>query len=326
MQENLKREDSMSLEGFCAYIRLGIQQRMGQAYHVATQNYVKNNGVTLPGLTVMREESNLSPTIYLNGFYENYVRGAKSLEQCEVEIMETYRRNKTDHNVDISFFTEWENARQRIIYKIVNYEANRELLKDVPHRRILDLAMVYSCLVENGITGSATILIHNQHLKLWGTGEEELFHTAMENTPYFQKEKLTAMDSVIEYLTGKKVDDVIEDCSANMYVLTVEDNLNGAGAILYPDVLKGIAEKMRCKNFFIIPSSIHETIIVPMLFSEKDFEALSQMVKEVNATQLAPEEILSDHAYVYRRADNTISMQGQSFCLSDLWQSRRNDI
>lgn len=61
MQENLKREDSMSLEGFCAYIRLGIQQRMGQAYHVATQNYVKNNGVTLPGLTVMREESNLSP-------------------------------------------------------------------------------------------------------------------------------------------------------------------------------------------------------------------------------------------------------------------------
>lgn len=316
MQENLKREDSMSLEGFCAYIRLGIQQRMGQAYHVATQNYVKNNGVTLPGLTVMREESNLSPTIYLNGFYENYVRGAKSLEQCEVEIMETYRRNKTDHNVDISFFTEWENARQRIIYKIVNYEANRELLKDVPHRRILDLAMVYSCLVENGITGSATILIHNQHLKLWGTGEEELFHTAMENTPYFQKEKLTGMDSVIEYLTGQKLGNDILDGICSMYVLTVENNLNGAGAVLYKDLLKDFADRME-SDFYILPSSVHEMILLP-LFTD-DMESLSKMVKEVNATQLKPEDVLSDHAYVYRRADNTISMRGETLCLSDLY-------
>ena len=62
------------------------------------------------------------------------------------------------------------------------------------------------------------------------------------------------------------------------------------------------------------------------MFSEDDFDALSQMVKEVNATQLAPEEILSDHVYLYKSEDNTISMQGQSFCLSDLWQSRRNNI
>ena len=155
-------------------------------------------------------------------------------------------------------------------------------------------------------------------MECWKVTEDDLFHTAMENTPYFQKKKMAGMNSVIEYLTGKKVDDVIEDCSANMYILTVEDNLNGAAVILYPDVLKGIAEKMRCKKFFIIPSSIHETIIVPM-FSEDDFEALSQMVKEVNATQLKPEDVLSDHAYVYRRADNTISMRGETLCLSDLY-------
>lgn len=319
MQEKLKREDCMSFEGFCTYIKIGIQQRLGYSCQVMTHNYLKNNGITLCGLTVVSMESNISPTIYLNSFYERYVYEAESLQQIEVDVMETYRRNKTDYNLDVSFFTEWENARQRVIFKLVNYEANRELLKDVPHKKVLDLAMVFTCLVEKGVTGSATILIHNHHMESWGVTEDDLFHTAMENTPYFQKKKMIGMNSVIEYLTGEKVDDVIEDCSANMYVLTVEDNLNGAGAILYPDVLKGIAEKMRCKNFFIIPSSIHETIIVPMLFSEKDFEALSQMVKEVNATQLAPEEILSDHAYVYRRADNTISMRGETLCLSDLY-------
>lgn len=316
MQEKLKREDSMSLEGFCAYIKNGIQQRLGYSCQVMTHNHLKNNGVTLCGLTIMTKESNISPTIYLNGFYERYVYEAESLQQIEADVMETYRRNKTDHNLDVSFFTEWENARQRIIFKLVNYDANRELLKDVPHKKVLDLAMVFTCLVEKGVTGSATILIHNQHLKLWGTGEEELFHTAMENTPYFQKEKLTGMDSVIEYLTGQKLGNDILDGICSMYVLTVENNLNGAGAVLYKDLLKGFADRME-SDFYILPSSVHEMILIP-LFTD-DVESLSKMVKEVNATQLKPEDVLSDHAYVYRRADNTISMRGETLCLSDLY-------
>ena len=81
-------------------------------------------------------------------------------------------------------------------------------------------------------------------------------------------------------------------------------------------MLKEFAEEMG-HDLYIIPSSIHETILLPMLGD--DWEALSQMVKEVNATQLAPEEILSDHVYLYKSEDNTISMQDQSFYLSDLW-------
>lgn len=316
MQEKLKREDCMSFEGFCTYIKNGIQQRLGYSCQVMTHNYLKNNGVTLCGLTIMTKESNISPTIYLNGFYERYVYEAESLQQIEADVMETYRRNKTDHNLDVSFFTEWENARQRIIFKLVNYDANRELLKDVPYKKVLDLAMVFTCLVEKGVTGSATILIHNHHMECWKVTEDDLFHTAMENTPYFQKEKLTGMDSVIEYLTGQKLGNDILDDICSMYVLTVENNLNGAGAVLYKDLLKGFADRME-SDFYILPSSVHEMILIP-LFTD-DMESLSQMVKEVNATQLKPEDVLSDHTYVYRRADNTISMRGETLCLSDLY-------
>lgn len=316
MQEKLKREDCMSFEGFCTYIKNGIQQRLGYSCQVMTHNHLKNNGVTLCGLTIMTKESNISPTIYLNGFYERYVYEAESLQQIEADVMETYRRNKTDHNLDVSFFTEWENARQRIIFKLVNYDANRELLKDVPYKKVLDLAMVFTCLVEKGVTGSATILIHNHHMECWKVTEDDLFHTAMENTPYFQKEKLTGMDSVIEYLTGQKLGNDILDDICSMYVLTVENNLNGAGAVLYKDLLKGFADRME-SDFYILPSSVHEMILIP-LFTD-DMESLSQMVKEVNATQLKPEDVLSDHAYVYRRVDNTISMRGETLCLSDLY-------
>lgn len=306
----------MSFEGFCTYIKNGIQQRLGYSCQVMTHNHLKNNGVTLCGLTIMTKESNISPTIYLNGFYERYVYEAESLQQIEADVMETYRRNKTDHNLDVSFFTEWENARQRIIFKLVNYDANRELLKDVPYKKVLDLAMVFTCLVEKGVTGSATILIHNHHMECWKVTEDDLFHTAMENTPYFQKEKLTGMDSVIEYLTGQKLGNDILDDICSMYVLTVENNLNGAGAVLYKDLLKGFADRME-SDFYILPSSVHEMILIP-LFTD-DMESLSQMVKEVNATQLKPEDVLSDHTYVYRRADNTISMRGETLCLSDLY-------
>lgn len=316
MQEKLQREDCMSFEGFCTYIKNGIQQRLGYSCQVMTHNHLKNNGVTLCGLTIMTKESNISPTIYLNGFYERYVYETESLQQIEADVMETYRRNKTDHNLDVSFFTEWENARQRIIFKLVNYDANRELLKDVPYKKVLDLAMVFTCLVEKGVTGSATILIHNHHMECWKVTEDDLFHTAMENTPYFQKKKLTGMDSVIEYLTGQKLGNDILDDICSMYVLTVENNLNGAGAVLYKDLLKGFADRME-SDFYILPSSVHEMILIP-LFTD-DMESLSQMVKEVNATQLKPEDVLSDHAYVYRRADNTISMRGETLCLSDLY-------
>ena len=316
MQEKLKREDCMSFEGFCTYIKNGIQQRLEYSCQVMTHNYLKNNGVTLCGLTIMTKESNISPTIYLNGFYERYVYEAESLQQIEVDVIETYRRNKTDHNLDVSFFTEWENARQRIIFKLVNYDANRELLKDVPYKKVLDLAMVFTCLVEKGVTGSATILIHNHHMECWKVTEDDLFHTAMENTHYFQKEKLTGMDSVIEYLTGQKLGNDILDGICSMYVLTVENNLNGAGAVLYKDLLKDFADRME-SDFYILPSSVHEMILLP-LFTD-DMESLSKMVKEVNATQLKPEDVLSDHAYVYRRADNTISMRGETLCLSDLY-------
>lgn len=316
MQEKLKREDCMSFEGFCTYIKNGIQQRLEYSCQVMTHNYLKNNGVTLCGLTIMTKESNISPTIYLNGFYERYVYEAESLQQIEADVMETYRRNKTDHNLDVSFFTEWENARQRIIFKLVNYDANRELLKDVPYKKVLDLAMVFTCLVEKGVTGSATILIHNHHMECWKVTEDDLFHTAMENTPYFQKKKMAGMNSVIEYLTGKKVGNDILDGICSMYVLTVENNLNGAGAVLYKDLLKDFADRME-SDFYILPSSVHEMILLP-LFTD-DMESLSKMVKEVNATQLKPEDVLSDHAYVYRRADNTISMRGETLCLSDLY-------
>ena len=313
MQGKLKREDCMSFDGFIAYIRLGIQQSVGNECNVVVKEFTKNNGTTQQGLIVLEPESNISPTIYLDNYYQTYVMG-ESLGKIECEILELYKEKQKKNKMDVSLFTERKNAKQRIIFRIVNYNANKELLNGVPHRRILDLAVVYHCLVESTPEADATILIHNHHMESWKVTEDVLFHAALENTPCLQKACVVNMEQVCRSMISEKDSDLAVAKSIN--ILTNTNRTNGAGVILYPNVLKEFAEEMG-HDFYIIPSSIHETILLPMLGD--DWEALSQMVKEVNATQLAPEEVLSDHVYEYRQSKNVVSMRGESLCLSDLW-------
>lgn len=312
MQETV-RKYGMSLDGFCTYIRLGIQQKLGEGCKVAVRTFVRNNGTALQGLVVFEQETNISPAIYLDDYYQEYMQG-RNLEQIEAAIMRLYRKHRRENELDVSFFTEWENVKHRIIFRMVNYEANKELLNEVPHRRILDLAVVYRCLVESTPEADATILIHNSHMEGWEVTEDVLYHAALENTPCLQKACVVNMEQVCQSMISEKDSDLAVAKSIN--ILTNTNRTNGAGVILYPNVLKEFAEEMG-HDFYIIPSSIHETILLPMLGD--DWEALSQMVKEVNATQLAPEEVLSDHVYEYRGSKNVVSMRGEALCLSDLW-------
>jgi hypothetical protein len=89
-----------------------------------------------------------------------------------------------------------------------------------------------------------------------------------------------------------------------MYVATNSRQANGATVICYPDFLRKISESMNT-DFYILPSSIHEVILVPM-DNGININDLTQMVQQVNKTQLEPEEVLSNHAYYYCRQKNKI--------------------
>ena len=82
-----------------------------------------------------------------------------------------------------------------------------------------------------------------------------------------------------------------------MYVLSNADKLNGAAALLDAKTMEDISEKLG-GDFVVLPSSIHETIVLP-LNEDMDRHTLEAMVQDVNATQVAPEERLSDHVYAY---------------------------
>lgn len=297
----------MTYQEFKQHISQVIQTKLGSSVKVTVQEIIKNNNTRLDGLTILSNQLNISPTIYLNYYYSQYQKG-KSLDEIYQDIILTYEENKPKDCIDISFFTDYEKVKGRIVFKLINFERNHELLDNVPHYRYLDLAIVFNCLLETGTKGSATILIHNHHLAFWHITKDDLYALAMENTPKLLAYDLKNMTEVLKGLLKTEFSASFDSSSNDfpMYVLSNRSKLNGSGCILYKNLLSDFSRKLN-SDLYILPSSIHEVLIIPAK-KAASAEELSDMVKEVNATQLSNEEILSDHVYYFCRETSKLTM------------------
>ena len=307
----------MNYEGFLTHVQESVSDIIGEEGKVSISHIIKNNGMELDGLIIMMKDSNVSPTIYLNSYYGESCTG-RPFEEIVDDIINVYNENKDKVTICADFFLNFENIKEKIVYKVINYDQNKKLLQKVPHKKILDLAVVFYCLIEQGELGNATALIYNTHLQNWNVDVDAIYEIAMENTPKLLKSNIKKMADIIKELfmqeenncEDKDVDIFdnmnADDISADMFVLTNVSRINGAACMLYEDVLSNFANSID-SDLYILPSSIHEVIIVPQV-NNLDKTELCQMVKEVNAEGVADDEILSDHVYVYNRTDHTITL------------------
>lgn len=301
----------MEFTNFTTLVQREVEKRAGENYRVKLNDVMKNNGVVLRGITLMQDDSNISPTIYLNPYYDAYENGDTTLGTVIDEVIDTYERNKINRSIDMKFFLNYETVRSRIIFKLINTEKNQELLRDVPYIPFHDLSIVFQCLVSEERFGNASILIHNVHLQLWKVNARELYECALENTPLLQGYELADMNTVLEEMKalGGIDDEEIEDMQQEvpMYVLSNKSRINGASCILYKDILKDFAMVVD-KDLYVLPSSIHEVILLPSDGTQES-DQLKEMVREINQSQVEKEEVLSDSVYYYRRSDDSF------FCL-----------
>lgn len=285
-----------SYENFCINIQNAIKKICEEGSDVHLQTVRKLNGVILKGITISKTTGNIMPTLYLEKFYREYEDGTP-FDEVVRQFMEEYERAGVKEDFDIQFFTNYEKVKPHLAFKLLHYEMNRELLSKVPHRPYLDLAIVCYCDIHDPRIGHGSILIKCEHLELWKITEETLLKDAMENTPRLYPADFMNMAAVLK--------DLYEDPASllsitfPMYVLTNKERLNGAASLLYKGQMEQIASVLE-QDYYVLPSSIHEVIIIPQN-KGTDEEYLSQMVDEINHEQLAQEEILSNHAYLYQR-------------------------
>ena len=276
---------------------------------ISIDSFSHNNRLSLDGLTILEPGSNISPTIYLESYFEQYEQGT-DFTKIRQQILQYYHEHRYVQNIDVSFFTSLVKVRPRIVYKLIHYGKNRELLKEIPHFTYLDLAITFYYLVPGESSENASILIHNSHLAFWNISKDNLLLFAQQNTMQLLPDSfLPLTDLICSILPGAEAAEISEEYSANplpMYVLTNKRRYFGACCILYPDVLKKISEKLN-DDLILLPSSVHEFILIPSRFADHpgDFQ---NIVHEINVTGVAPEEILSDSIYFYNKGADRVSL------------------
>lgn len=300
----------MEYREFLENVRKEVESRYDSNVSVTLNHVMKNNGTELDGITIMEKDKNIAPTIYINSFYDRYREGV-SLKAVVSEIIRIYNQNKNSININADYFENYENVRKTIVYKLVNYQKNKKLLEDVPYKRVLDLAVVFYCLIEQRKGVSATALIHNEHLRIWNVTENEIYNDALKNTPVLLAGSIVPMSKILSEIAGTApVDNDEKVCEYTgediLYVLTNSSRVNGAACILYDNLLKKFANDVH-SDLYILPSSVHEVIIVPKK-NAFDKSELADMVREVNEQGVSQDEILSDNVYEYNRKNGLITM------------------
>ena len=282
----------MEYKDFVEYIKENAAYIAGEGGKITINHVIKNNG---------REMD-------LDSFYEMYIQG-ENIKKIIRQIETIYRENRDNITFDVNILKNFDTIKDKIVYKIVNYKSNEKLLEQVPHKRILDLAVVFYCLLDNCGGKSATALIYNNNLKNWNVTIDDVYKAALKNTPDLLHSRISSMSALFDKcgvsVDGKEVD-LKDYVPSDMYVLTNETKINGAACILYDNVLYDFAQKLG-KDLYILPSSIHEVILLPKLpIFEKN--ELVNMVREVNTEGVAADEILSDNVYEYNRNERLITM------------------
>jgi len=297
--------EKITFDEFCEKVRKAVSDFVGDKADVSLQYVTKNNGVNLTGINIMEKDSHISPTIYLNDAYEIYENN-QNLGSIVKKIMDVYEENRVGKDFDISFFSDYEKVKRKLTFRLINKEMNEEFLKDVPYEVFYDLAIVCYCTILREDIGSGSILIKNEHLKLWKLEKDDLIKDAIKNMPrLFPMELKSMLEMIGELFEDKEQEqEFLGITHVPMYVLTNTNRVHGASSMVYENVLQEIAKKWD-SDFYILPSSVHEVILLPAKeVMEKD--NLSQMVADINSTQLEQEEILANHAYLYSKSTGQI--------------------
>ena len=346
----------MNFKDFCDTVEKNVSHYLPSEFQGAKIQVQKNRKVNLGykvGVSMCMPGQSVGPVVYLNPYYKEVSLGEKTmgqaLEGIAMEGTDALRQLKNNEigGFDPSSITVWSAMKEKIYMSAVGLTRNEELLSNVPHREMGDIACTYRIHLKGPDGSDGTILVNNQMMDGFKVTEEQLFQTAVANTLEKTPPTLNRMSDVAASMmdpsrkTGESSERLL---SANMldldrlrdgqveeqnwwekepeqdksdrnedsyresrgrsidddiplYVLTTAAMTQGAAVVFVPNVLEQIQQKMP-EGFFVLPSSIHEVMIVPKTLGS-DPRQLDEMISDINETQVDPEEQLSDLCHEY---------------------------
>lgn len=269
-----------------------LEMELSDEYRVDMTCQTKNNGVKKTGVSICRVGENVGAIYYISDF----MNSNKSVDDIVVEIMHDYfsvNKNIKCANDVYRDLEDFNKSQIRLFPRLINKNSNVELLQTVPYKDFLDLAVIVTYEVK-GADGVMYVKIDQPILKYWGVTFDDVYNIALHNMQKCDKWNVCSMQDVLLNLSGQiYLNDI------NMYVASIEGGVNGARCLLNDAVINHLVKEFD-GSFVVLPSSIHEVIILPndeSSFSLSDFDDLVHTVNVSDA--IRSEDVLSDHAYIY---------------------------
>lgn len=297
---------------------------------------IKPGVQSLTGLCIHRPGYNTCPTLYVEQYYLMLQNGRsfESIVQEMIGIFDQYGPLQ----LSMEYFGEYLKVRDRIYYRLIGKEGNEDFLKITPHINYLNLAVIFYYEMPTEILDGGKINIKQQMLKTWGITTEELLADAVENWKNHKKMELQSMWYFFETYLKEKIrqaadssadrellmkelgvegtlpidseqwqEEILQiilkkndflDADRDMFILRTEEQTFGANYLYDVEALERITQRVS-KHFYILPSSIHELILIPDSGIVMSVDELKALVTEVNHNVVAAEEVLTDGVYYY---------------------------
>lgn len=211
---------------------------------------------------------------------------------CELFIVKSINSIKKALKNKPNVATDFDLVKDKIILCIVDTEKNKKFLENICHHEFEDLSVYYRVIVNETDSNLSSYAIPESLADTWEKTEEDLFDIAIANNPYYSIHS-------IEYEMAKILYDkeTVDDLNSPLLVAKVNREQYGASCIAYPSFFEYVAKKINV-NYFILPSSIHEVMILKDSGNE-DINALKDMVSGINREEVSTDMVLNNSIYYY---------------------------
>lgn len=292
----------MEYEVFKEALLKALEESLGGDIALEYAVVPRNNKEAYEGLHILNPDRKIMPVFNVEKYYRMYFEEEKDFDSIVEELLEHIKNAETEQENMTCQVEMLDEVRENVYFALVNYEANRKRLKEIPHERFLDLAVVLYVCMEPGGDRYLSMMITAPLMQLWGTDFETLYEAAKKNAVEKQPAEIMELKDIVRMIEGEKLRqgmqkaEPAEEKRKKVFFLSNSAKTFGAACILYPGVLQKLADEVEA-DLYIAPVSVHEVMIFPDI--DVDAQWLKERVAFASGESEGEKDWLSNTLYRY---------------------------
>lgn len=200
---------------------------------------------------------------------------------------------------------DYDTAKSRLFVRLINYDRNADILRDVVHKTLGDIVFTVYAIVDENEFGIVSTKVLKSMVKKWDKNEDDIFNEAIKNTYYLTPPRIYKWEGVLcdesyageSFMNDEDICDLDKSFSGN--TLSTTRKTNGAIAVFLPGVAEKISELLD-SDFYMVFTSIHE-VMIHSTGSGVDPKNLKLVLRDTLRKVTPSSDYLTEKIYKYNR-------------------------